>query len=258
MRKKVFVVLIGVFITCFSFGQDKAAVNDNFISIFSQANEAYAAEDYSGSLELYQRITDSGNESAELYFNMGNAYYKLNDLPNALLYFEKAKKMDPEDEDIRTNIEIANLKTVDKVESKPELPFESWWKELLNSNRIDEWAQLCLYMIYIALVLFVLFIFSGGLLKKISFFGAMIFVSLSLVYFIMGWQLKSDYINNKEGIVFSSTVTVKSAPDDDATRLFVIHEGTKIEVLDVSGEWSEISLMNGSKGWVKTETFKII
>ena len=231
--------------------------SDN-MATFEAGNELYKNDDYQGSLREYEAILSSGMESAELYFNMGNAYFKLGDLPNAILHYEKAKKLSPDDEDIRTNLEIANLKTVDKVEAKPELPIAEWWKEVLNSNLIDEWANKSIYISFVALLIMIVFLFTSGIVKRISFFTGMAVFALSIVFYFLGQQQKSLQMNNKYGIVFSPSVTVKSSPENDGTRLFVIHEGTKVEVLDNDGEWSEISLMNGNKGWILSESYKNI
>lgn len=233
-------------------------MNAGNADLFRQGNEAYADEHFEKAIEFYRGVLTGNRESAELYFNMGNAYFKMGDLPNAILHYEKARKLDPADDDIKTNLDIANLKTVDKVEAKPELPFSAWWKTLLNTNLVDEWASKSIYLSFLAFAIMLIFLFTNGLVKKISFFAGAFVFAISMVFFLLGMQQRSMHENSRYGIIFSPSVTVKSAPEADGTRLFVIHEGTKIEILDEREDWTEISLMNGNKGWLKTEVFRPI
>ena len=234
-----------------------ALTGDNY-ELFKKGNEAFVADDFEASITYYGQVLASGFESAEVYFNTGNAYFKAGDLPNAILYFERAKKLDPDNEDILANLEIANLKTVDKVESKPEIPLTSWWTGFLNQNLIDEWAVKSIYIAFIGLGFMLIFLFTSSWLKRISFFTGLFVFLISFLFFFFGQIQKSRHLESKYGIVFAPSVTVKSSPEQDGTRLFVIHEGTKIEVMDEQDNWTEISLMNGNKGWIPTEAFKNI
>jgi hypothetical protein len=155
-------------------------------------------------------------------------------------------------------LEIANLKTIDKVESKPVLPLTDWWKSLLNSQLIDEWAMNGIYISFLSLAIMLIFLFTSGLVRKISFFLAAFIFSISVLFFFLGQQQKSQHVDSRYAIIFSPSVTVKSSPELDGTRLFVIHEGTKVELLKTEGSWTEISLMNGNRGWLQTDVFKPI
>lgn len=243
------------------YGQtDSINVADNVgpQELFSLANTAYKENDFEKSAELYEKILLQGMESAEVYFNLGNAYFKTGNIPSAILYYEKAKKLNPGNEDITSNLRMANLKTIDKVESKPEMMLTTWWEELLNSYTVDEWGKMSIYLSFISLFVMLGFILFRGLIRKISFFTSVGIFVLSMVFFFMGFQQKSLQTSENYGIIFSPTVTVKSSPENDGTRLFVIHEGTKVKVISEFEDWTEITLMNGSKGWVKSDTFKTI
>ncbi|MEQ8323249.1 MAG: tetratricopeptide repeat protein [Vicingaceae bacterium] len=224
--------------------------------LFNEGNEAYKNEELSKAIDLYNQVTALDLESWELYYNLGNAYFKSGQIPEAILSYEKARKLNPSNEDLLVNLEIANLKTVDKVEAKPELPFESWWKELLNTFTIDEWAKVSIYLSLLSFLFMIAFLLSKKIVKRIAFFTALFVFPLSTVFYYLGNRQKALQVNQKYGIVFAPSVTVKSEPEDDGTRLFVIHEGTKLEVIKDEGEWSQVSLMNGNKGWVKSEVFK--
>ena len=260
MKLRLFIIILLLFnISAWSQETDSSFVEkvDNE-SLFNKANEAYVADDYHNSINLYMAIVNNGVESSELYFNLGNAFFKQGDIPHAILYFEKAKKIAPDDEDIRNNLGIANLKTVDKVESKPELPFTAMWMQLLNVNLIDEWGRQSIILSFIALLIMLVFLFSKNVIKKISFFVGLFIFLLSFSFYVMGELQKSQHVDSRYGIIFSSSITVKSSPENDGTKLFVIHEGTKVEILRKEGEWTQISLMNGNNGWLKSESFKDI
>jgi len=240
-----------------SMAQDSSqTVPDNPMLLFEQGNEAFKADDFEKSIELYQAILALNLESWEVHFNLGNAYYKSGNTARAILHYEKAKKLNPDQEDLLVNLEMANLKTVDKVESKPELVISTYWDTLLNTFTIDEWAENSIIMSFTALFLMILFLFTRGLLKKITFFTSLFVGLISVLFFVLGHQQKSLQTNQKYAIVFSPSVTVKSAPEDDGTKIFVIHEGTKLKVIKDEGDWSQISLMNGTKGWVKSSVYE--
>ncbi len=261
MKKIAIHILSLLFISIQAFADDTLNTSFTEMSVdvlFEEGNRHYQDEKFEEAITSYQSIVDKGQESAEVYFNIGNSYFKMGDIAHAILYYEKAKMLDPRDEDIKNNLEMANLKTVDKVEAKPELPFSEWWTDILNTNLIDEWANKSIYLAYIGLFLMILFLFAKGILKKVSFFTSLIALFISIVFFFLGMQQKNIRSDSKHAIIFSGSVTVRSAPEDDGTKLFVIHEGTKVEILDVEGEWSEISLMNGNEGWVKTSVYKNI
>lgn len=237
--------------------QDSSLVlNEDPILLFDRGNEAFKSDDFEKSIELYQAVLASNHESWELHYNLGNAYFKLGNTSRAILHFEKAKKLNPDQEDLLINLEMANLKTVDKVESKPELVISTYWDTLLNAYTIDEWGKNSIIMSFIALMIMMIFLFTKGLLRKISFFSSLFVCIISLLFFVLGHQQKSLQTSQKFAIVFSPSVTVKSAPEDDGTKIFVIHEGTKLKVLESEGDWSRISLMNGTKGWVKSNVYE--
>ena len=254
MRASVIALL---FMSLSLFGQsDSVSFGLQPQEAFEQGNVAYSEDRLEEAINYYQEVISNGKESWELYFNMGNAYFKMGLVPEAILYYEKARKLNPQEEDIQANLEIANLKTVDKVESKPELPLGRWWRGILNAFSIDDWAWMSIVLSFTALAVMIVFLFLRGMAKRISFFSALFFFGLSILFFILGNQQKGLQTSEKYAIVFTPSVTVKSEPEEDATKLFVIHEGTKIQVLKQEGDWNQISLMNGNKGWVKTGTFR--
>ncbi len=255
MRKVLLVFFLSLMSAQFTWAENDLM---NVESLFQAGNQAYINQQYDSSIAYYEQILAQEVHSPELYFNLGNAHFKLNDIPSAILYYEKAKKFAPGDKDILNNLSMANLKTVDRVEGKPELAFETWWNSFLNYQNSDGWGKWTIVLGFLVLILLIGYLVTSGLLKKIAFFAA----AFALVVMLSCWILASvtsSYVENNEyAIIFSPSVTVKSAPNQQANKLFVIHEGTKVKIEDSLDEWKKISLMNGNSGWIRDEALKLI
>lgn len=224
-----------------------------------QAEKAYNQKDYKLAIKNYETILAGGYESMRLYYNLGNAYFRNNEIAPAIYYFEKAKKLSPHNEDILFNLEVANSKLVDKIEQVPELFYKRWWKALLNISDINTLAIMTLIFLAIGIVLFAVYFISLKLIvKKIGFFGGLTFIALFGLMFIGTTQRNHYNSNHHEGIIFAPTVNIKSSPDEKSKDIFVLHEGTKVTLLDVLNDWHEIQIVNGSKGWIKASDFKQI
>jgi tetratricopeptide (TPR) repeat protein len=231
----------------------------NAESLLEAGNQAYSSANYNEAVSQYESVIGSGLESSGLYFNLGNAYFKLNNIPAAILYYEKAGKLDPTDENIQFNLALANSRIIDKMEPLPEFFLRTWWISARNTFSSDRWAKIGVAGFIMALVALTLFIVSGSVfLRKISFWSGILLLgmmSLSLTFSIGEYR---DYSSHNSAIIFTPTVTVKSSPNDASVDLFVIHEGTKVFITDLVEGWSEVRLANGHVGWVKTEAFRLI
>lgn len=221
---------------------------------FEDGNAAYSEGNYQQALELYENIENSGMESAALYYNMGNTYYKMKEYPKAILYYEKALKLDPGNEDIRTNLEIANMAVVDKINVIPQSFISRWWNGLKSSFSVDGWAWISVASF--ALLLLCLFAFLMARrtgVRKLGFFvGLLMAICLAFsIVFAVGKQ--RDMNQQDEAIIMTPTVTAKSSPSMTSVDLFVLHEGTKVRILDVSSEWCKIRLADGSVGWLQAK-----
>lgn len=247
--------IVFLFLALLSF----SAFSQNNDEIAVRARKAYESGQFKVSTELYEQILKNGYESAVLYYNLGNAYFRDNDLPSAILNYEKAKKLDPTHVDIQYNITIANSRITDKVEPIPELFYKRWWKSFLNIMNTDQFAIALILLLLICFIAAAFYLTSRVLMvRKVAFWGGL---SILMIFFITLYatQQKYHYLkNHHEAIVFSPTVTVKSSPDISSKDLFVIHEGLKVELLDKIGEWQEIRIANGSVGWLKTSDLKLI
>ena len=228
-------------------------------SSWQSANQFYSDGNYEDAVNQYESILNSGYESSELYFNLGNAYFKLNQIPSAILYYEKARKLAPEDEQINFNLALANSRIVDKMEPLPEFFLRTWWKgarDIFSSNR---WAGTGIFFFILALISAAVFIISTQVIqRKISFWAGVVFLGFMMISLTFSYSSYHEYSRQTSGIIFTPTVTVKSSPSDGSVDLFVIHEGTKVLVTDRVENWCEVKLANGNVGWVRTDTFRPI
>lgn len=247
------------YILIFLFLSLQTAFSANVDTIFSRANNEYANEMYTNAIDDYQLIIQTGVESAELYFNLGNAYFKSNNIPSAILYYEKAKKLKPNDEDINFNLNVANTQIVDKIEPVPELFLKQWWRSIYNIFNADTWAIIGVMGFILFFVLLAFYLLSKYIvIRKSAFYAGLIVLLLTLFTFTIAFEKYNILKHQKEAIVFVPTITVKSSPNQNSVDLFVIHEGAKVKILETVGNWNEIKIANGSVGWLPVEALKDI
>ena len=224
---------------------------DEFSELVTQGNEHFKAGEYREAIEAYESVLEEEKESAELYYNLGNAYYKSKNVPAAILNYERAIKLDPQDEDLQFNLKLANLKTVDKIEVVPTFFIGELGEDLKDMVSLDIWGWLAIISLWLAATLF--FFYSSTSvpgLKRLSFFVALILIAFSITTLSLGYQKYTSVYKDVEAIVFAPSVVVKSAPDPDETDLFLLHEGTKVFVVEQMDEWNKIRLADGSIGWI--------
>jgi tetratricopeptide (TPR) repeat protein len=235
------------------------AFGNNYINIFDRANDFYKKEQYDTSIILYESILKSGVESSEVYYNLGNAYYKKKNIARAILNFERAHKLAPGDDNISFNLQLAQTMIVDKINTLPEFFLKHWWRyfsELFSSNG---WGILSIIFFIVALILAIIYLFTVKLwLKKLSFWLVLILIAISIVSFFNSYQLKSRSLAKTSAIVMTPSITIKSSPDENGTDLFVIHEGLKVWVIDKVDNWSKIIIADGNSGWLKNSDIEPI
>jgi tetratricopeptide (TPR) repeat protein len=248
--KKFFLVIF--FLTSVVVGQEASLQ-------FEQANQLYRNGEYQKAAQMYEQIQTNGYENASLYYNLGNSYFKLHNIPGALLSFERAKRLAPHDEDISYNLRLANVHIIDKIEPLPRLFFIEWWQNFIGLFSSDGWAIVGLVTIWSAVVCGVLFfIIRSMIVQRITvLFGVTLIVVAMIAGVGMFQQLHHEQ-NEQYAIVFSPSMPVKSAPDAQSVDLFVIHEGLKVEILDAVGEWKKIRLADGKVGWMSAEAMQMI
>lgn len=225
----------------------------------AEGDSAYMKNDYASAIQIYEALLNRG-EAADIYYNLGNSYYKAGDIAKAILNYERALLLQPGNGDIRANLEIARSKTVDKVEPVPEIFFVSWTKSLINSMSVDSWAVCGAVCFILLIVSLYLFIFSKQIvLKKAGFISGIVFLVVTILANVFASQQKDGLMNRNSAIVVNPSVTVRSTPSESGTSLFILHEGHKVDVKDGSmKDWKEIRLEDGKVGWVPASAIEII
>lgn len=220
--------------------------------LFQRANQAFIQGEYMYAAELYEEILAMGLASADLFYNLGNAYFKENQIGMAILNYERALQMRPFDENILFNLELARSRTVDRIEPLPQIFYQRWWKQFIYLRTIDGWARIALVFMIFSLMALLWFFFSNSSIKKKAGFAlAMLLLLFSVIFFYAAHRQYILQFKRNAAIVMAPRVVVKSAPGETSPDLFVIHEGTKLFMGDDLGEWTEIRLENGNTGWLK-------
>lgn len=223
------------------------------------ADSAYAAENYPLAAQLYAELLKEGEHPA-IYYNLGNSYYKQGNIAKAILNYERALLLQPSDADIRFNLELARTKTVDKIVPQSEMFFVRWYHALVNSASVDGWAYTGVSAFILMLLLVTLYLLSGKIIfKKVGFFGALCMFVVTLLANIFAWQQHEKFSDRRAAIVMTTSVAVKSTPNASGTDLFILHEGTRVEVVDASmKEWKEIRIADGKVGWMPAKAIEMI
>lgn len=229
------------------------------IAVFSQstaeklkhANDLYAQNEFVLAAKEYEELLNEG-ASAELYYNLGNAYYKSNEIGLAILNYERALRLSPQYEDARHNLDLAEQRIVDLVDEEPTFFVKKWFSDLINLLSSNQWFYISWILFVIALGAFFLFIFASvRTFRKISFNIAIVLFIICSITLIFSGIRKKSFVNRTEAVVLSGVITVKSSPDKNGTELFQLHEGTKVNIKNTLNTWAEISLSNGAVGWVE-------
>lgn len=228
-------------------------------ALLKQGNAAYAKNQFAEAAAAYQQVLDAGYESAAVYFNLGNAQYKLAEMPAAILHYEKALKLAPGDADIKQNLQLANLKITDRIEEIPEFFLSKWWKGFILFFSLSTLSVFTIVCFIVGFILLIAYLFLISVWpKKMAFYTGITVLSLGLIFLVMS-AVQSHYLNAyQQGIVFTGAVDVKSGPDGKQKTLFVIHEGTKVSILEQDNDWAKIVLANGNGGWIKLLDIKEI
>ena len=225
----------------------------------AEADSAYVRGQYQQAIKDYEMLLKQG-ASADLYYNLGNAYYRSENITRAVLNYERALLLSPGDRDIRFNLQIARAKTIDKIVPESEMFFFTWYRSLVNLMSVDAWAWTALIALALLIVLLLVYLFSERIwLRKIGFFGGFVLLILFALSNLFAWQQKQDLLFRKGAIVISPSVTVKSTPAKNGTDLFILHEGTKVSITDGTMKgWMGIRIADGKEGWIESNMIEEI
>lgn len=220
-------------------------------NLFQRGVEYYTANDYLSAIETWETIYKRGYNSAELLYNMGNAYFKMDDISHAILFFERAALLSPANEDINYNLQVAQTRIVDRFEAIPELFFIRWSNYFALIFSTNVWAVISLITFIVTLLMVAFYLFSPNRSHKVvGFWLGVVMLFFSIVSLANSIRSYNIVHNSNSAIVMVAQVSGKSSPDNSGTDLFVIHEGTKVNLTDRVGDWYEVRLSDGNKGWL--------
>lgn len=226
---------------------------------FKNANNLYAKAQYTEAAQEYEQLVSKNEVAPELYFNLGNTYYKLGEIGKSILNYERALRLKPSYEDAQFNLEMARLKVVDNVVQVPSFFIMRWIDSFIKLLSSNQWFWLSVILLVVSIVSFFVFVFGySSLLRKFTFSLGIVFLSFSVVSGIFSGIRKNQMSRHNQAIIMVGTVIVKGSPDKSGTDLFQLHEGTKVKVKSELGEWTEIVLGNGNIGWLENNNIEMI
>ncbi|MGA1150402.1 MAG: tetratricopeptide repeat protein [Flavobacteriaceae bacterium] len=220
--------------------------------LFEEGNQAYNEGEYSKAVALYEQVLKMGQHSTALYFNLGNAHYRLNHVAESIFYYEKAKQLDPTNEAVIMNSVFAKNMTLDAIEPLPQTQLQVLESKLLSLFSLSTLGRITVVLFWLFVLLFLGYLFVGSsILKRTLFFTSLLALCLGIASFSIGIVKNKKEKELHEAILFSKQIDVWSEPNAQGELLFTLHEGTKIEWLDTLEEWNKIRIANGSEGWIK-------
>lgn len=247
--KKLFFLLI-IFVISPLFAQNEV--------LFEEGNTAYNEGDYATAINKYEQILENGETSSELYYNLANAHYKGNNIAPSIYYYEKALQLNPNDNDIANNLAIAQNMVVDDVEGTQETGAFRLWNEAVSSLGYNEWAWTAItFAIFFAILFLLYYLSTKSGLKRTFFTLSMLSLLATLITLTFAFQQKEQFSNNEYAIIFSGQAPVFAEPTLRGDEIFVLHEGTKIEVLETYQNWIKFELANGLQGWMDKDDVKM-
>jgi tetratricopeptide (TPR) repeat protein len=258
--KRIYITLL-LFVASMAIYAQEEIVTTNSLEITkTQADSAYINNDFASAIEMYEQILKDNGESSDIYYNLGNSYYKIDHIAKAILNYEKALLLNPGDGDIRFNLEMAQSKTVDKVVPISEMFFVTWIKSLINTSSEKGWSKVGIISFIIMLVAITMYLFSKRIVwKKVGFITALFMLFICVLANVFASTQKTEIQKHESAIIMAPSVTVKSTPNEGGTDLFIIHEGRKVTIKDnTMKDWKEIQLEDGNAGWVPTSVIEVI
>lgn len=247
MRVLSLSILFCIFSLSFSFA-NKVEIS----ALIAKGNNFFKEKKYSEALSTYRQIEAAGYTSADLFYNIGTSYYKVDSLGLASLYLHRALKLNPSDEDIEFNLQLVNTRTIDKLEAFPVFFLLTWWNSFLAIFHPDSWAIFAIASVFIACIFLMFYWFSSSPKRRgffLMFFIIQTGISLLIFLIAFGAHRKNSQQNNF--VVTAPTADIFSAPTVNSTRLFLIHEGAAGEIIEVQDQWMNVKFPNGNKGWIK-------
>lgn len=228
-------------------------------TLFERATEAYNAGEFNKAIEFYDTILSNGQHSAALYFNLGNAYYKLGEIGPSIYYYEKALLLNPSDAEIKNNLSYANNMRLDAIEAMPKTAFARFYEATIQQLSFDGWAYLAVAMIFLFVACYVsYYLINSSTYKRITFITSLFAMGLCVVSVLFAYLQYEKYQANNPAIIFSREVTITSEPNGDSERIFALHEGTKVNVEESFEDWKKIKIADGQTGWLPADAIRLL
>ncbi|MEX0288164.1 MAG: tetratricopeptide repeat protein [Flavobacteriaceae bacterium] len=228
-------------------------------ALFNRATDAYNEGDYEKAIEIYKQILDKGEHSAALYYNLGNSYYKLNQVAPSIYYYEKALLLKPNDPEIENNLSYAQNMTLDAIEVLPETGLAKIYQNVTGRLSFDQWSYVAVVFMILFVIAYIAFYYlSYATHKRIAFISSFVFLVVSVAALSFAFMQYAHYNSQQPAIVFSEEVSVKSEPNRRSAEAFVLHEGTKVNVLEELNDYNKIQLVDGKTGWIPSDEIKLL
>ena len=225
----------------------------------ADGDNEYSRGNYQQAIRDYEELLKQ-TKSADLYYNLGNAYYRTDNITRAVLAYERALLLSPGDDDIRFNLQMARSKTIDKITPRSEMFFVTWYRALVNITSVDGWADIALLSMVLALILALVYLFASRMLfRKIGFFGGVAMLTLFLLCNLFAWHQHAILTERTGAIIVSSSATLKATPTQQAKDNGVLHEGTRVDIIDdTMRDWKCVRLADGREGWLQSNKIEKI
>ncbi|WP_405412023.1 tetratricopeptide repeat protein [Maribacter sp. Asnod1-A12] len=227
--------------------------------LFEQATEAYNDGNYEKAIGYYDDILTNGKHSSTVYYNLGNAYYKLNKIAESIYYYEKALLLSPNDNEIKTNLSYSQNMTIDAIDTMPETGLSKLYKNVTDKLSFDQWAYVSIAFMFAFVFLYILFYYSNFTTRKrITFIGSLLSLFFCILTLTFAFIQRSDFDEYQPAIIFAEESLVKAEPNNNSSEVFIIHAGTKVNVLDQLDAWKKIKLTDGKTGWIKENELRLL
>ena len=226
---------------------------------FNNGIKFYNEGEYEKAISSFSSILETGQHSKSLYFNLGNSYFKINDIANSIFHYEKALLLSPNDKDVLNNLDFTKKALIDKIEILPTNQVRQFWIYILNFFDVNQWLYMGIFFLYISAIFFLFYYFNlKSTLKKKFFFITTFFLFLSLIFIYNGISLNNNKQSNLFAIIFDKKIDFRSEPNYRSEILFNLHEGTKVQVKEELNDWLLVEIQDGNKGWIESSSIKKI
>ena len=251
MRTTLFHIVVFILFSTYGIAQSEV--------LFQKATDAYNNGEYQKAIGFYENILEQGKHSAELYFNLGNCHYKLDEIGPSIYYYEKALLIEPNDQEIKNNLSFANNMRLDAIEDMPKTAMKRLHDSVVLALSIDQWAYLAVGMIFLFVLGFITYyILHSATHKRIAFIAANVALFIAIFSVAMGYLANREENSRNPAIIFEREVVVTSEPNKRSEKVFALHEGTKVNVLESLEDWSKVKIADGQTGWMPSESLKLL